>query len=79
MSLYHQESDNDPLFKAQRKTYLDRFGICRICGKFVPRNERSIDHIIAMCWYEGNYWDRWNWQMICPACDKIKTKLEGQP
>ena len=79
MSLYHKESDNDPLYKAQRKTYLDRFTNCRICGGFVPRNERAIDHIIAMCWYDGLYWEKKNWQMICPQCSKIKTKIEGQP
>ena len=79
MSLYHKESDNDPLYKAQRKVYLDRFAYCRICGDFVPRDKRSIDHIIAMCWYEGKYWYRENWQMLCENCHKIKTIIEGQP
>lgn len=79
MSLYHQESDNDPLFKAQRKTYLNRFAFCRICDEYVPRMERSIDHIIPMWRYEGKYWEDKNWQMLCPVCHTIKTKLEGQP
>lgn len=77
MSSYHQESDNDPLYKAQRKTYLDHFAYCRICGDFVIRVERSIDHIIPMWRYEGKYWDKWNHQMLCPDCNKSKTKLEG--
>lgn len=79
MSIYHEESDNDPTFKAQRKTYLDRFRFCRICDDWVPRDERSIDHITPMWRYDGEYWDRRNWQMLCPLCHSVKTKLEGQP
>lgn len=79
MSLYHAESNNDPLFKAQRKTYLDHFRYCRICDDWVPREERSIDHIIPMWRYPGHYWDKWNWQMLCPNCHSKKTKLEGVP
>jgi 5-methylcytosine-specific restriction endonuclease McrA len=77
MSLYHKESDNDPLFKAQRKSYLDRFTNCRICGELVYRGERSIDHIIPMWRYEGKYWYKDNWQMLCFTCHRQKTKLEG--
>lgn len=79
MSNYHRESDNDPLFKADRKVYLDRFLHCRICDDYVLRQERSIDHIIPMWRYDGPYWERSNWQMICPVCNKIKTKIEGRP
>lgn len=79
MSSYHRESDSDSLYKAQRKTYLDRFRYCRICDDWVPRNERSIDHIIPMWRYSGDYWDRNNFQMLCPVCHNIKTKIEGQP
>jgi 5-methylcytosine-specific restriction endonuclease McrA len=79
VSLYHKESDDDPLFKAQRKTYLNRFSYCRICGDYVLREERSIDHIIPMWRYNGDYWDKENWQMICPTCHAKKTKLEGSP
>lgn len=79
MSLYHKESDDDPLFKAQRKTYLGRFKFCRICGDWVPRLRRSIDHIIPMWRFPGPYWDNKNWQMLCPRCHTMKTKLEGQP
>lgn len=79
MSSYHKEADSDELFKAQRKTYLNLFKFCRICGQWIPRIKRSIDHIIPMWRYEGNYWDRWNWQMICIDCHKIKTRIEGQP
>jgi hypothetical protein len=79
MSNYHVESDNDFLFKAQRKTYLDRFRYCRICDDWVPRNERSIDHIIPMWRYDGEYWDRRNWQMLGPKCHKQKTAIEGKP
>ena len=79
MSSYHDESDNDPLFKAQRKTYLDKFRYCRICDDYVLREERSIDHIIPMWRYGGTYWDRINWQMLCLSCARKKTKIEGQP
>jgi 5-methylcytosine-specific restriction endonuclease McrA len=79
MSLYHVESDNDPLFKAQRKTYLSKFKFCRICDNFVPRMKRSIDHIIPMWRYEGQYWEQKNWQMLCPVCHSKKTRIEGQP
>lgn len=79
MSSYHDESDNDTLFKAERKTYLSRFKFCRICGDWVPRIRRSIDHIIPMWRYDGPYWDRTNWQMLCPVCHTVKTKIEGQP
>jgi len=79
MSSYHRESDNDPLFKAQRITYLNYFRYCRICDDWVPRNERSIDHIIPMWRYEGEYWDRHNWQMLCLGCHRQKTALEGSP
>ena len=79
MSSYHNESDNDPLFKSQRKTYLDRMRHCRICMEWVPREERSIDHIIPMWRYEGEYWYKENWQMLCPKHHKAKTHLEGQP
>ena len=79
MSSYHVESDNDPLFKAQRKTYLNKFRYCRICDEPVLREERSIDHIIPMWRYNGDYWDRSNFQMICPDCHKQKTRIEGTP
>lgn len=79
MSTYHVESDQDSLFKAERKTYLNRFKSCRICGEFVNRSERSIDHIIPMWRYDGVYWDKKNWQMLCPRCHSIKTKLESSP
>lgn len=77
MSLYHEESDNDPLFKAQRKTYLNRFKFCRICDDWVLRDQRSIDHIIPMWRYSGNYWEKINWQMLCLRCHKKKTRIEG--
>lgn len=79
MSNYHRESDNDPLFKAQRKTYLDHYGWCRICGEWVPRDLRAIDHIIPMWRYEGEYWHKENWQMLCPSCNRKKTAIEGRP
>lgn len=79
MSSYHEESDNDELFKARRKTYLSYFKFCRICGNFVPRMKRAIDHIIPMWRFNGTYWDEKNWQMLCPVCHHVKTKLEGQP
>lgn len=79
MSSYHDQSDNDPLFKAERKTYLDHFRYCRICDDYVLREERSIDHIIPMWRYDGEYWDRSNWQMLDPKCHSLKTKLEGKP
>jgi 5-methylcytosine-specific restriction endonuclease McrA len=79
MSLYHVESDNDPLFKAQRKTYLNRFKFCRICDQWVLRSKRSIDHIIPMWRYEGQYWEQINWQMLCPVCHTKKTRIERQP
>jgi 5-methylcytosine-specific restriction endonuclease McrA len=79
MSSYHEESDQDLLFKAERKTYLNRFKFCRICGDFVPRLKRSIDHIIPMWRFTGNYWDRKNWQMLCPVCHTTKTKIESSP
>ena len=77
MSNYHRESDSDTLFKAQRKTYLNHFSHCRICQEWVPRDERSIDHIIPMWRYEGNYWEQLNFQMLCLTCHKKKTRLEG--
>lgn len=79
MSLYHKETDNDPLFKAERKTYLDKFRYCRICDEPVLREERSIDHIIPMWRYNGEYWHKENFQMLCVACHKKKTVLEGSP
>ena len=79
MSLYHRESDNDSLFKAQRKTYLNYFSHCRICSEWVIRDERSIDHIIPMWRYDGDYWEQNNWQMLCKVCHNIKTKFEGKP
>lgn len=79
MSTYRLESDNDELFKAERKTYLSEFKFCRICGEWVSRIKRSIDHIIPMWRYDGDYWDRQNWQMLCSDCHKIKTRIEGQP
>ena len=79
MSLYHAESDNDSLYKAQRKTYLNHHPWCRICGEWVPRDERSIDHIIPMWRYEGKYWYKQNHQMLCRVCHNIKTKIEGKP
>lgn len=79
MSNYHKESDNDPLFKINRKIYLDRFRYCRICDDWVPREERSIDHITPMWRYIGVYWDRRNWQMLCLTCARKKTKIEGSP
>ena len=79
MSGYHDESDNDPLFKAERKTYLNRTYRCRICSEWVPRDERSIDHIIPMWRYDGKYWYKSNWQMLCPVCHNRKTKIEGKP
>ena len=79
MSLYHKEADDDPLFKAQRKTYLNHFRYCRICDDWVPRKKRSIDHIIPMWRYLGKYWDRRNWQMLDERCHKLKTRIEGTP
>ncbi len=79
MSSYHNEADNDWLFKAQRKTYLDKYRYCRICDDFVLREERSIDHIIPMWRYDGEYWDKRNWQMLCKPCHTKKTKIEGRP
>ena len=79
MSSYHREADDDPLFKAQRITYLNRFRYCRICDDYVLRNERSIDHIIPMWRYAGKYWFKENWQMLCPVCHNAKTKIEGTP
>jgi 5-methylcytosine-specific restriction endonuclease McrA len=79
MSSYHEKSDNDLLFKSQRKTYLNRFSYCRICDDYVLREERSIDHIIPMWRYDGQYWQQKNWQMLCPLCHTRKTKIEGQP
>ena len=79
MSSYHRERDKDPLFRAERKIYLDRSKHCRICGDYVRREKRSIDHIIPMWRYEGPYWNRRNWQMLDLACHAKKTKLEGQP
>ncbi len=79
MSSYHKEADNDRLFKAQRKTYLDKFRYCRICDDYVVREERSIDHIIPMWRYDGEYWDKRNWQMLCSTCHKAKTRIEGKP
>lgn len=79
MSSYHELADNDPIYRQERKHYLNRMSRCRICGKHVERNKRSIDHIIPMWRYIGNYWDRFNWQMLCETCHRIKTRLEGNP
>ena len=79
MSSYHEESDSDFLFKQQRKTYLNKFRYCRICDEWVPRKERSIDHIIPMWRYDGEYWWQQNFQMLCEVCHTAKTKIEGQP
>lgn len=79
MSNYHRESDDDPLYKAQRRTYLNHYAWCRICSEWVPREERSIDHVIPMWRYDGVYWERKNWQSLCRVCHNIKTKIEGSP
>lgn len=77
--MYRKESDNDSLFKADRRIFLNHFRYCRICNELVPRHERSIDHIIPMWQYEGKYWYKENWQMLDKKCHATKTKLEGQP
>jgi len=78
MSSYRVEADSDPLFKAQRKTYLDRHRYCRLHpDEYVLRNERSLDHIIPMWRYNGDYWDKSNWQMLSKVCHNAKTKIEG--
>lgn len=79
MSSSTRERNDDPFFRAQRKTYLDRFRYCRICDEYIMREDRSIDHIIPMWRYIGEYWDKVNWQMLCLDCHHKKTKLEGSP
>lgn len=79
MSLYRKNSNNDPIYRANHKTFLDKFSHCRICGEWVIRSERSLDHIIPMWRFDGDYWERHNQQMICISCHSKKTAIEGAP
>lgn len=57
---------------AERKyVYIRDKGTCQICGKFVPPDKFTIDHIIPIS--KGGTYDYDNLQCCCRKCNQLKA------
>lgn len=57
--------------KERSEIYIRDKGRCGICGKFIPLNEFTIDHIIPIS--KGGTYDYDNLQCCCFKCNQLKS------
>ena len=57
--------------KERSEIYIRDKGKCGICGKFIPLNEFTIDHIVPIS--KGGTYDYDNLQCCCFKCNQLKS------
>lgn len=57
--------------KERSEIYIRDKGRCGICGKFIPLNEFTIDHIVPIS--KGGTYDYDNLQCCCFKCNQLKS------
>lgn len=57
--------------KERRDIYVRDKGICGICGKFVPPDSFTIDHIVPIS--KGGTYEYSNLQCCCRKCNQLKA------
>jgi len=79
MSGYSKLVGQDPYYQELKRNFKNKYHSCKICRRYTPYHQRTVDHIIPMWQYDGSPYDMSNWQVICNECHKLKTALEGAP